>query len=142
VGFGSLQSHFAARGPYRKTKSRKRCQDCYIQHPSDPRDQPRYACKDVLARRSSTVTSALKALALQKFRPSAEHCWDSGEFAQAVHTVYTTTPGSDVGLRDIVVATILEHMSLLTKPEIEATMKEDQRTGVRRAEAQGFAAWQ
>jgi len=28
------------------------------------------------------------------------------------------------GLRDIVIATILEHMSLLTKPEIDATMKD------------------
>jgi len=43
-------------------------------------------------------THACEALTLQMFRRLAEHCRDSGEFAQAVYIVYTTTPGSDVGV--------------------------------------------
>lgn len=64
----------------------------------------------------------LKASALAKFRNSATGQWAAAPFAEAAHVVFITTVEEDKGLRDIVVATISEHMVLVKKPEFEALL--------------------
>ena len=50
--------------------------------------------------------------------------WDHDNFPIAANYVFSTTSDNDKGLRDIVSATISEHMVLLQKPEVEALMTE------------------
>lgn len=64
----------------------------------------------------------LKQLAKERFEPECEYFWNHSEFPIAANIVYDSTPENDKGLRDIVVKTIVSHMELLQKPEIEAVM--------------------
>jgi hypothetical protein len=66
----------------------------------------------------------LKNLAQQKFQAAAERHWNSTEFGEAVHVVYTTTLAEDRGLRQTVKDILLRHMTLLNKPEVESIMRE------------------
>jgi hypothetical protein len=66
----------------------------------------------------------LKKLATTKFQTAVERYWNSVEFGQAVHVVYTSTLAEDRGLRQIVKDILMRHMALLNKPEIESIMRE------------------
>lgn len=66
----------------------------------------------------------LKDLARDKFEIAASKDWNGSGFPLAVQTVYTSTPESDHGLRDVVVDTISRHKKLLEKVEVEALVKE------------------
>ena len=66
----------------------------------------------------------LKDLAREKFQRSCKQFWDNDVFAVAAHHVFSTTPDSDKGLRDLVSLTISKHMGLMDKPEIEALLTE------------------
>jgi len=66
----------------------------------------------------------LKDLAREKFQRSCKQFWDNDVFAVAAHHVFSTTPDSDKGLRDLVSLTISKHMCLMDKPEIEALLTE------------------
>jgi hypothetical protein len=66
----------------------------------------------------------LKNLAERKFQQAAERHWNSTEFGEAVHVVYTTTLAEDRGLRHTVKDILLRHMTLLNKPAIESIMRE------------------
>lgn len=66
----------------------------------------------------------LKDLAREKFAEAASNDWDGGGFPLAVQTVYSSTPDSDHGLRDVVVDTLSRHKKLLEKPDVEELVKE------------------
>ncbi|KAJ9666177.1 hypothetical protein H2201_003611 [Coniosporium apollinis] len=68
--------------------------------------------------------SGLRALAVEKYEKAASKYWDTEGFPQSIHIVYSSTPDQDRDLRDIVVKTISDHMSLLGTSEMEATMRE------------------
>jgi hypothetical protein len=63
----------------------------------------------------------LKDLVKAKFTRACQNFWDDPAFAKAAYHAFSTTPGHDKGLRDIISKTIADHMkSLVSKPEIEA----------------------
>lgn len=45
-------------------------------------------------------------------------------FSVAAHHIFSTTPEHDIGLRDIVSATISAHMGLIKKLEVKALLTE------------------
>lgn len=66
----------------------------------------------------------LKALALDKFKIQLTRHWDSPEFAEAIHIVYSSTPASDKEMREAVADTLGWHGQLLDQPEIEVAILE------------------
>jgi hypothetical protein len=66
----------------------------------------------------------LKALALDKFAAEAAKHWDSPDFSQAAHEVYTSTVESDRGLRDEVVKILYRNPELLSKEDIQHVVRE------------------
>lgn len=68
--------------------------------------------------------SSLKLLARSKFEKAASEHWDHDEFPVAVRVAYTTTLEEDTGLRKIVIQVFTDHMELLNKPAVEASMRE------------------
>lgn len=66
----------------------------------------------------------LKNLARDKFEGVASRDWNGRGFPLAVEIVYSSTPESDHGLRDVVVNTISAHKELLEKVEVEALVKQ------------------
>lgn len=66
----------------------------------------------------------LKALALDKFKIQLTRHWDSPEFAEAIHIVYSSTPASDKEMREAVADTLGWHSQLLDQPEIEVAILE------------------
>jgi hypothetical protein len=66
----------------------------------------------------------LKDLARDKFEEAASKQWNGSGFPLAVQIVYTSTPESDHGLRDVVVDTLGRHRQLLEKAEVEALVME------------------
>ena len=66
----------------------------------------------------------LKDLVIEKFHRACQHFWDSDMFSVAAHHIFSTTPEHDIGLRDIVSATISAHMGLIKKPEVKALLNE------------------
>lgn len=66
----------------------------------------------------------LKDVARAKFSEAASRDWDSSSFPRAIQTVYSSTPESNQGLRDIVVSTISQHKELLERTEVETLAKE------------------
>lgn len=66
----------------------------------------------------------LKALSLDKFKIQLTRHWDSVEFAEAIHIVYSNTPASDKDMREAVADTLGWHSHLLDKPEIEVAIME------------------
>jgi hypothetical protein len=67
---------------------------------------------------------SLKAIALEKFRRVCRFFWDSDEFARAAHHAFSTTPDSDMGLREVVAETISQHLEIFHKPAVEALIQE------------------
>ncbi|KAK0922068.1 hypothetical protein LTR91_005561 [Friedmanniomyces endolithicus] len=65
---------------------------------------------------------ALQAIAASKFTAAIRTNWDHDDFAEAAHTVYTTTPDEVRGLRDEVANTLAQHGGLLDKAEVEAVV--------------------
>ncbi|RMY61287.1 hypothetical protein D0863_11321 [Hortaea werneckii] len=67
---------------------------------------------------------SLQSASLEKFETAADLVWDTEEFVHAVHLVYSTTPDSDKGLRDIATRVILEHDDeLCDKPTMEVVIR-------------------
>ena len=58
---------------------------------------------------------SLKRTALEKFTKAANCAWDHSDFIRAVEIVFTSTADEDKGLRDIVVQTVLDHATELSK---------------------------
>jgi len=73
----------------------------------------------------------LKSKAIEKSRKSVETCWSMDDFPHAIREIYSSTPGNDRGLRDLVVKIACEHMETLSEqPEFRILLEE----------AYGFAA--
>jgi hypothetical protein len=68
--------------------------------------------------------TGLKGLAREKFMRSCIEHWDSEHFAPAAHHACSTTVEEDIGLREVVITVISEHMSLMNKPEVVALLHE------------------
>ncbi|KAF2023835.1 hypothetical protein EK21DRAFT_105063 [Setomelanomma holmii] len=66
----------------------------------------------------------IKDLATEKFKRACAAFWDNETFAAAAHHAFSTTMGDDKGLRDIVNATVSDHMELIRKPEVRTLMIE------------------
>jgi len=66
--------------------------------------------------------AGLKLLAKEKFSRSCEAFWDTEQFATAAEHALTTTPDSDVGLRELLYQTIVAHIELLNKSAIETLL--------------------
>lgn len=66
----------------------------------------------------------LQSLSRDKFKLAAANNWNHSDLPSAIYTVYTSTPDSNMGLRDIVANLISDHMSLLRKSEVEALMRD------------------
>lgn len=70
--------------------------------------------------------ASLRARAMEKFAETCEDRCHSTRFPVAVFEVYTTTPETGGGLRDVVVDTILQHNALLDIPELQTVMQDTQ----------------
>lgn len=66
--------------------------------------------------------TGLKLLAKDKFSRSCEAFWDTEHFATAAEHALTTTPDSDIGLRQALCKTLVNHIELLDKPTIAALL--------------------
>ncbi|KAI6810336.1 hypothetical protein KC332_g11238 [Hortaea werneckii] len=67
---------------------------------------------------------SLQRASLKKFEVAAALAWATDEFMHAVHLIYSTTPDSDKGLRDVAARVILEHDDeLCNKPAMEAVIR-------------------
>lgn len=66
----------------------------------------------------------LKSVALEKFKKDAESNWSSQVFLDAAKIVYTSTVGSDRGLRDIVVRNFYSNQWLLIQPRALETVRD------------------
>lgn len=68
--------------------------------------------------------ASLRERAMQKFAEISKDRCHSAKFPIAVFEIYTTTPETDRGLRDVVVGTILQHNALLDIPELQTVMQD------------------
>lgn len=59
----------------------------------------------------------LKSCARKKFDKVVDTCWDMDDFAHAITLIYSSTPPTDRGLRDIVVDVAHEHLKELLKKD-------------------------
>ena len=67
----------------------------------------------------------LKSQAVEKSRKSVETCWSMDDFPHAIREIYSSTPGNDRGLRDLVVKIACEHMETLSKqPDFRILLEE------------------
>ena len=66
----------------------------------------------------------LKELVITKFTLVCSEHWSSELFAPAAYHVFSTTPESDKGLRDVVTRTIADNMSILGSPAVGALLNE------------------
>jgi hypothetical protein len=66
----------------------------------------------------------LKELSREKFSDDCKPFWEAEGFAVAAKHAFSTTPEDNKGLRKVVLDTILQHMGLIRKPEIQALMLE------------------
>ncbi|KAF2716048.1 hypothetical protein K431DRAFT_258318 [Polychaeton citri CBS 116435] len=67
----------------------------------------------------------LKDIALHRFLGDVEDAWNNDDFPEAARITFTTTPDSDLGLRNVVTEVLLQHSTeLACKPEIEAVVKD------------------
>ncbi|KAK8208941.1 hypothetical protein M8818_003904 [Zalaria obscura] len=80
---------------------------------------------DVYAAGDKYTITALKALSREKFRQTATMDWNSSKFIDCISKVYSTTPTSDRGLRNIIVDVCNAHSKcLLSKPEMQLLLGE------------------
>ena len=62
--------------------------------------------------------TGLRYLVQEKFSRSCEAFWKTKEFAMAAEHALTTTPDSDIGLRQVLYQTMTTHIELLNEPAI------------------------
>ncbi len=68
---------------------------------------------------------SLKVLAREKFDGTVDKGWEDDGFPLAIREIYTSTPDSDRGLRDIVRKVVRENVkALLCRPDMKALMLE------------------
>ncbi|OCL13437.1 hypothetical protein AOQ84DRAFT_274788, partial [Glonium stellatum] len=75
--------------------------------------------------------SALKLHAKEKFDKAVENCWSADDFPHVISEVYSSTPATDRGLRNVVMRVVYEHLDLLLEKQEFTNMLE---------ETTGFAA--
>ncbi|KAF3011202.1 hypothetical protein E8E13_011609 [Curvularia kusanoi] len=68
--------------------------------------------------------AGLRDIAKDKFNVSCKHFWNTTSFGLAAKHVFSTTVEDDKGLRDIVSATISDHIELVNDPEVDKVMIE------------------
>ncbi|KAF2823008.1 hypothetical protein CC86DRAFT_469594 [Ophiobolus disseminans] len=68
--------------------------------------------------------SGLKDLVKEKFKRACLSLWNDDVFPVAAHHAFSTTMDADTGLRDVVSATITDHMELIRKPKVQALLTE------------------
>ncbi|KAK5635434.1 hypothetical protein RRF57_011146 [Xylaria bambusicola] len=66
----------------------------------------------------------LKSLAVRKFKQTATQYWDSDDLLEAARNSYTSTAETDRGLRDVIVAILHEHPTLLDREETQLVLRE------------------
>jgi speckle-type POZ protein len=68
---------------------------------------------------------ALKSQAKDKFEKVAKSCWNMGDFPPAISEVYSSTPATDRGLRDLVVEISCTHIdALLARQDFRNVLQE------------------
>ena len=73
----------------------------------------------------------LKDLAKEKFRRSCAHFWNDADFADVITYACESTPDTDMGLRDIIVESIITHPEVLKKPSVIETLSNNGDIAVR-----------
>lgn len=67
----------------------------------------------------------LKSQASEKFAKLVKTCWDMDDFPCAITEIYSSTYGTDRGLRDLVIETVCEHIyALLEKQDFQTVLEE------------------
>lgn len=79
--------------------------------------------------------SLLKDVARAQFEEDIEQGWDEDAFRAASHTVYTTTPAGDTGLRELVV-------QVLNWRAQQSTISEAMREFIRECPDLSFSLWE
>jgi speckle-type POZ protein len=68
---------------------------------------------------------ALKSQAKEKFEKAARSCWNMEDFPPAISEVYSLTPATDRGLRDLVVEIVCTHIdALLVRQDFRNVLEE------------------
>ena len=68
---------------------------------------------------------ALKSQAKEKFEKTAKSCWNMDDFPPAISEVYSSTPATDRGLRDLVVEIVCTHIdALLVRQDFRNVLEE------------------
>ena len=68
---------------------------------------------------------ALKSQAKEKFEKAAQSCWNMEDFPPAISEVYSSTPATDRGLRDLVVEIVCTHIdALLLRQDFRNVLEE------------------
>src|SRR5690349_20701770 len=104
------------------------CEFC--EAPSSPPPPPAGKAQQLLLHAKMYETGdkyevkGLKDLAKVKFEASCKHFWNTSSFAVAARHAFSTTIEDYKGLRNIVSATISEHLELVDDPEVGAVMTE------------------
>jgi speckle-type POZ protein len=69
--------------------------------------------------------TTLKLQAKEKFEKAAETCWRMDDFPHAITEVYSSTPATDRGLRDVVTRVVRRHIDVfLEKQEFNNVLEE------------------
>lgn len=67
----------------------------------------------------------LKSQAREKFEKLVKACWDKDDFPYTIAEIYSSTLGTDRGLRDLVVEIVCEHINeLLEKQDFQTVLEE------------------
>ena len=67
----------------------------------------------------------LKSLAKEKFKQAVKTCWNMDDFPETLIEVYSSTPRTDRGLRDLVVEIVCKHIqALLEKQDFQTALDE------------------
>jgi hypothetical protein len=97
--------------------------------PHAPKITPTGDCNTTMHARLYALGSkyginSLQEVAKIKFAEAATYAWNHSDFITAAEIVYTTTPDTDKGLRDIVSRTIVEHAAVITgRPRMEQCIR-------------------
>jgi hypothetical protein len=76
-------------------------------------------------------TESLKAVAREKFRRSCCRNWDTDDFVPAAAYVFSSTPDSDMGLRNIVAQALAEvTKEIFYEPDIEVLLEDFPRLAI------------
>ncbi|KAK0294907.1 hypothetical protein LTS00_006373 [Friedmanniomyces endolithicus] len=112
----------AARHPFSNRRGRVITPPQQINKPVNKGDGTMVMHAKVFAAAVKYQVPALQATAASKFTAAIKTNWDHDDFAEAAHTVYTTTPDEVRALRDEVANTIAKHGALVEKAEVEAVV--------------------